>query len=258
MSATTKIALAVASGYLLGRSKKFKLAIAVGSMLAGKRLAADPQALVQRGAKLIDSNPELQALQEQIRGRLMEAAKTAAITVATSRLEHLNQNLLESGSRPLDGGPEALEDEGPDEEEPEEEEPEEEEPDEDEPDEDEEAEDEEAEDEGAEDEGAEDEEAEDQQPRDQAPQEQGARGVRGRRPAAAKRSTKKPAPANAKRTAKKSAAASAKRTATKPAPASAKKTARKSAPASAKKASSSRRPTKKSSSGRGARRRGER
>jgi hypothetical protein len=41
MSAASKIALGVASGYLLGRTKKLKLAITVGSMLAGNRIATD-------------------------------------------------------------------------------------------------------------------------------------------------------------------------------------------------------------------------
>ena len=34
-----KIGLGVAAGYLLGRTKKLKLAITVGSMLAGQRVA---------------------------------------------------------------------------------------------------------------------------------------------------------------------------------------------------------------------------
>ena len=40
MSATTKIAVGVASGYLLGRRKKLRLAMTVGSMLAGRKLAS--------------------------------------------------------------------------------------------------------------------------------------------------------------------------------------------------------------------------
>ena len=39
MSAS-KIGLGVAAGYLLGRTKKMKLAITVGSMLAGQRICA--------------------------------------------------------------------------------------------------------------------------------------------------------------------------------------------------------------------------
>src|SRR6476620_9388141 len=99
MSAAAKIGLGVASGYLLGRTKKLKLAITVGSMLAGQRIATSPQGLLKQGSELIDKNPELQKLQEQIMGRLFEALKDAAITTATSRLESVNARLLESGSR---------------------------------------------------------------------------------------------------------------------------------------------------------------
>ena len=40
MNATARIAAAVAGGYLLGRTKKLKLAITVGSMLAGQAIVA--------------------------------------------------------------------------------------------------------------------------------------------------------------------------------------------------------------------------
>ena len=66
MSATSKIAVGVAAGYLLGRTKKLKLAITVGSMLAGKKLATNPQALLAQGSELIEKNPELKKLQDQI------------------------------------------------------------------------------------------------------------------------------------------------------------------------------------------------
>jgi hypothetical protein len=91
MSATTKVAAAVAAGYLLGRTKKLRLAITVGSVLAGGRLAGGvkPGTLVQ----MLSDNPEVQRLQEQLRGQVLEAAKTAAANVAASRLESLNESL---------------------------------------------------------------------------------------------------------------------------------------------------------------------
>ena len=93
MSATTKIAIGVASGYLLGRTKKLRLAITVGSMLAGQRVATNPQALLAQGAKLADKNPELKKLQEQVTGQLLNAARAAALTTATSRLEAVTKQL---------------------------------------------------------------------------------------------------------------------------------------------------------------------
>ena len=93
----SKIALAAASGYLLGRTKKLKLAITVGSMLAGQRISTNPAALLKQGSGLLEKNPELQKLQEQITGRLFEAAKSAAIAQATSRLEGFSDSLRNRG-----------------------------------------------------------------------------------------------------------------------------------------------------------------
>ena len=79
MSATSKIALGVASGYLLGRTKKLKLAVTVGSMLAGQRIATDRAGLLTQGAQLVDKNPELAKIRDQITGALLQSAKTAAL-----------------------------------------------------------------------------------------------------------------------------------------------------------------------------------
>ena len=43
-----KIGLGVAAGYLLGRTKKFKFAITVGSMLAGQRISTNPTILLEQ------------------------------------------------------------------------------------------------------------------------------------------------------------------------------------------------------------------
>lgn len=96
MSATSRVAVAVAAGYLLGRTKKLRLAVTVGSMLAGSRLAGDikPAALLQS----LSGNPEVQRLQEQLRGQVLRAAKGAAMNVTTSRLEALNDSLKNRGS----------------------------------------------------------------------------------------------------------------------------------------------------------------
>src|SRR3954466_13582865 len=80
MSAVGRIGLGVAAGYLLGRTKKLKLAISVGSMLAGRRIATDRAGLMRQGAELVDNNPELAKLRDQLTGKVVEAAKAAAIT----------------------------------------------------------------------------------------------------------------------------------------------------------------------------------
>ena len=93
MSPTAKIAIGITAGYLLGRMKKFRLAVTVGGMLVGKKLATNPQALLSQGNKLIDNNPELRKLKGEITGRMLEAARDAALTTASSRLESMTQSL---------------------------------------------------------------------------------------------------------------------------------------------------------------------
>ena len=92
-TASTKIALAVASGYLLGRTKKLRLAFTVGSLLAGQRIATNPQALLAQASKIVDSNPQLQDLQKQVSGKLFEAVREAAILTAASRVEQVTKAL---------------------------------------------------------------------------------------------------------------------------------------------------------------------
>ena len=89
-----KLALAVIGGYLLGRTKKMKLAIMLGGALAGKKISTDPTALLGMVSKLVQSSPELQKLDSAVRGRLLEAGKDAALAVASSRMESLTDNLV--------------------------------------------------------------------------------------------------------------------------------------------------------------------
>ena len=145
MNATARIAAAVAGGYLLGRTKKLKLAITVGSMLAGQRISTNPRELLRQGAQLIESNPELSKLSDQVRSQLVQALRAAAVSTASdsmnqlsdaihSRTERLAVTQGQNGSgeesedeaseEPEDEAAEEPEDEEPEDEEPEEEEPE--------------------------------------------------------------------------------------------------------------------------------------
>ena len=62
-----------------------KLAITLGSMLAGKKLATDPKGLMKQGAELVESNPELSKLSDQIRSQLFQAARSAGIATANAQ-----------------------------------------------------------------------------------------------------------------------------------------------------------------------------
>ncbi|HEU5045432.1 MAG TPA: hypothetical protein VFT75_14995 [Nocardioidaceae bacterium] len=90
MNATARIAAAVAGGYLLGRTKKLKLAITVGSMLAGQRISTNPRELLRQGAQLIESNPELSKLSDQVRSQLVQALRAAAVSTASDSMNQLS------------------------------------------------------------------------------------------------------------------------------------------------------------------------
>ena len=93
MKCGVRVALGVAGGYLLGRTKKMKLAMMLGGMAAGRQ-AGGPGQLLAQGAKLLGQSPELGRLNEEIRGRLLDAAKVAAVAVATRQVEALTERVV--------------------------------------------------------------------------------------------------------------------------------------------------------------------
>src|SRR5215208_4660030 len=99
MDAKSNVAAAVAAGYLLGRTKKLKLAITVGSVLAGQRISPNPQKLLKGASGLVQNNPALSALQTELRGRAFDAAKGAAVAVATNRIDKLTDTLRTRGEK---------------------------------------------------------------------------------------------------------------------------------------------------------------
>ncbi|MBB5789290.1 hypothetical protein [Jiangella mangrovi] len=93
MNTATRVAAAAASGYILGRRKRLKLAIAVGSMLAGKRLATDPKGMLRQANELIESRPELAKLSDQVRTTLFMAARGAAVGVVSNRINAVSDSI---------------------------------------------------------------------------------------------------------------------------------------------------------------------
>ncbi|WP_256106032.1 histone protein [Streptomyces sp. ODS05-4] len=84
-NATTGAALI--GGYVLGRTKKARLAIAVATWLVRKRI--DPKKV----SSLIADSPALEGLTGQLRGQLGEAGKKAAISAVTARADRLADQL---------------------------------------------------------------------------------------------------------------------------------------------------------------------
>ncbi|MFD3493849.1 histone protein [Streptomyces sp. NPDC058690] len=241
MDDQTKMTLAAAlvGGYVLGRTKKGKLALSVGTYLAGKRFGLEPRQLATEGMRRLGEIPQVAELQDQLKGELLEAGRKAVTAAATRGMGNLADTLRDRTAA-LGAKKEAE----PEEEDTEEEEPEEEEPEEEEPEEEEEEPEEEEEEEPEEEEEEEEEEPEPERPqrrrssrkpgrtergtasrRERAPAARSSAGAASKEPSRKKSSAKKPA-------AKKAAPA------------------RKSAPkkqAPAKRAASSGRPAKKTS-----------
>lgn len=95
MQTGPRVAAAVAVGYALGRTRKMKLAITVGGVLAGRRLSTDPGKVLAEGAKRVSSSPQLSSLAGKLRGRLVEAATSAATAAASSKIESWGDQLSE-------------------------------------------------------------------------------------------------------------------------------------------------------------------
>jgi hypothetical protein len=91
--------LAVAGGYVLGRTKKMKFAIMLAGMASGNKIARDPAQLLAQGTRLLQSSPQLSALSDQVRGRLVEAGKGVAVAVVSRQMDSLSDRLSERTER---------------------------------------------------------------------------------------------------------------------------------------------------------------
>ncbi|WP_351224465.1 histone protein [Streptomyces sp. NPDC002133] len=149
MDDQTKLALAaaIAGGYVLGRTKKGKLALSVGTYLAGRRFGLEPRQLAAEGMRRLGEIPQVAELQDQLKGEFLDAGRKAVTAAATRGMGTLADTLRDRtaglGKKEEEEPEEEYEEE--EEEEPEEEYEEEEEPEEEEAEEEEEPEEEEAE-----------------------------------------------------------------------------------------------------------------
>ncbi|MER5376656.1 DNA primase [Streptomyces sp. NPDC002553] len=235
------LGLAVGAGYLLGRTKKMKLAFAVGSLVAGKRMNLTPKGLADLVSQQLKDNPQFKEIGDQLREDLRGVGKAASgamverqMSALADRLHSRTSDVRDQlngvvpdapGSRSDDEEePEDVHEEEPEaaEEEPEaaEEEPEEaraeeddEEPEEDEeePEEDEE-EPEEARAEDDSDEGEDEDQGEDERPAKKAAKKAPAKKAPAKKTAAAKRTPAKKTAAKKTATARKTASKTASRT----------------------------------------------
>jgi hypothetical protein len=112
------LGVGVGIGYVLGRTKKMRLAMIVAAAGASG-VVGSPRQLLQRGLTQLGTSADLGSLTKAARGQLLGAAKTAAMTAASSRIDALNERLQAKGSadddepdtgRDADDEPEAKDD----------------------------------------------------------------------------------------------------------------------------------------------------
>ncbi|WP_425827741.1 DNA primase [Streptomyces fractus] len=85
----TALGLAIGAGYVLGRTKKMKLAIAVGTMVAGKRLNLSPRALADMVTTQLQNNPQFKEVGDQLREDLRGVGKAASGALVERQIEGL-------------------------------------------------------------------------------------------------------------------------------------------------------------------------
>jgi hypothetical protein len=118
MKSGPRIATAVAIGYALGRSRRMKLAIMVGGMLAGQRVG-NPKELLAKASTAVSSSPELSELGNTLRSRLTDAARTAAVAAASNKIDDIGDSLSERAAKIRSPESDSPPEDGADDEEPE-------------------------------------------------------------------------------------------------------------------------------------------
>lgn len=103
MTGKGQMALAVGAGYMLGRTHKMKLALMLAGAGASSRFPSGSLGVLGQAGKLLTDSPEFARLGATVRKELMNAAKTAAVTAASQRIDSLNSR-LQSGGDEASGG----------------------------------------------------------------------------------------------------------------------------------------------------------
>ncbi|MFD5335250.1 DNA primase [Streptomyces hawaiiensis] len=203
------LGLAVGAGYLLGRTKKLKMAVAVGGLVAGKKLNLSPRMVADLLQQQLRNNPQFKEIGDQLREDLRGVGKAASGAMVERQIDALADRLHGRTAQMRDQLTGAVPGSGRDDEDAEDAEDaeyEDEEP------EDEATDDEEPEDEATDDEEPEDEEREDDEPDDSASQEDeepepAAKKDQAKRAPAKKTAKKAPAKKTAQKAPAKKAAA---------------------------------------------------
>ncbi|WP_030936867.1 hypothetical protein [Streptomyces sp. NRRL S-646] len=87
------LGLAIGAGYVLGRTKKMKLAFAVGTLVAGKRMHLSPRALADLASQQLQNNPQFKEIGDQLREDLRGVGKAASGAMVERQIDALADRL---------------------------------------------------------------------------------------------------------------------------------------------------------------------
>ncbi|MFI9761478.1 DNA primase [Streptomyces sp. NPDC051963] len=89
----TLIGLAIGAGYVLGRTKKLKLAMAAGTLIAGKRLNLSPGAVADLVSRQLKDNPQFKQIGDELRQDLSGVGKAASGALVERQMDALADRL---------------------------------------------------------------------------------------------------------------------------------------------------------------------
>ncbi|MFF8726399.1 DNA primase [Streptomyces sp. NPDC015171] len=89
----TAMGLAIGAGYLLGRTKKLKMALAIGSLVAGKKLNLSPKMIADVVNQQLKNNPQFKEIQDQLRQDLRGVGKAASGAMVERQMNALADRL---------------------------------------------------------------------------------------------------------------------------------------------------------------------
>lgn len=87
------LALGVCAGYVLGRTRKAKLALTLAGAAAGRKLPLGPQAMGARLTERLSDNPQLKQVRDQLRQDLGGVGKAATGALVERRVGGLADRL---------------------------------------------------------------------------------------------------------------------------------------------------------------------
>ncbi|MDQ0687480.1 cobalamin biosynthesis protein CobT [Streptomyces achromogenes] len=87
------LGLAIGAGYFLGRTKKLKLALAVGSFVAGKKMNLTPKGIGDLVSQQLKENPQFKEIGDQLRNDLRGVGKAASGALVERQIEALADRL---------------------------------------------------------------------------------------------------------------------------------------------------------------------